>query len=408
MKRILLLCSAASLVAATSAEAQSVFRVTAQPSYESYSFSTPDAQPYYQDVSQLSVPIGVFVPIGRTLDLAVSGGYATVRMTGTDASDRYNDLDVSGLLDTQFRLSFQVVPSRVVLFATGVAPTGIKTLDQQEELNMLAWLASDVMGFQSPVLGTGGSAGGGFGAALPMGESWSFGVGGSARMRFAYTPVEGLIDPNISPTEDVEITPGTDVRLRLGVEGAAARNTYLRISAMFATQTNDKVLTSTANKVGNRFIGYLSVNQRVGNGSFVLYGFDIFRMDPQFVGVGAVLPAGNLLGAGARFEARLNPKLQLTPRAEFRVSQQVYAPPNGAEPPAGADPLKGGHSIRFGADLSYEVRQGLNLVLRGSGLTGMLRRNVLETELNDYASGLVIQEIDVTGWRAGIHIEWRP
>jgi hypothetical protein len=408
MKRVILLCSAALLVAAVSTDAQSALRVTAQPSYESYSFSTPDAEPYYQDISQLSVPIGVFVPIGRSLDLALSGGYANVRMTGTDASDRYNDLDVSGLLDTQFRLSWQVVPRRVVLFATGVAPTGIKTLDQQEELNMLAWLASDVMGFQAPVLGTGGSAGGGFGAALPMGQSWSFGVGGSARMRFGYIPVEGLVDQNINPSEVVEITPGTDVRLRLGVEGAAARNTYLRISAMFATQTNDKVIDSTANKVGNRFIGYVSLNQRIGNGSFVLYGFDIYRTDPEFVGVGALLPPGNLLGGGARYEARLSPTLQLTPRVEFRTSQQVYAPPSGAEPPADAPQRKGGHSIRFGADLSYELSPGLNVVVRGSGLTGMLRRNVFETELNDYASGLVVQEIDVSGWRAGIHLEWRP
>jgi hypothetical protein len=404
MKRVIVLCSAACLAAAPS-RAQTPVRVTVQPSYEAYSFDTE--QPYYSDISQLSVPVGVFVPIGRTLDLAVSGGFAVVQMTGTAADDQYSDLDLSGMLDTQLRLSWQVVPNRVVAFVTGVLPTGLKTLDDQEELNALAWLASDVMGFQAPVLGTGGSAGGGFGAAIPLGTSWSVGIGGSAKLRFPYTPVEGLTNPALANTPILEISPGTDMRVRLGVEGALARNTYLRIATIFATQTNDKVNDVDANGVGGRFIGYLSVNQRIGSGSFILYGYDVYRSDLEYLGVGAVLPQGNLLGAGARYEASLSTKLQLTPRVEFRTSEQVFPPPNGGEPPAGAKARKAGRSWRFGADVGYALNRGLRLVFRGSGFLGELRRNIWESELNEPGQ-VQIKEADVTGWRAGIHLEWTP
>jgi hypothetical protein len=406
MKRITLLCSAACLAAATSADAQSPIRVTLQPSYESYSFDTE--QPYYSDISQFAVPVGVFVPIGQRMDLAISGGYTVVRMTGSAATDDpYNDLDLSGLLDTQLRFSWQVVPNRVVAFLTGVAPTGIKTLDDQEKLNALAWLASDVMGFRAPVLGTGGSAGGGFGAAVPLGTSWSVGVGGSAKLRFPYTPVEGLENPAASGGQILEITPGTDVRVRLGVEGALARNTYLRIATIFATQTNDKVNDINANGVGNRFIGYLSLNQRIGSGSVTLYGYDVYRADLEYLGVGAVLPQGNLIGVGMRYEARLGAKFHLTPSVEFRNSAQVLTPPNGDPPPANAAIRKVGDSWRFGADIAYELSEAFSVVFRGSGFAGSLFRNVFDQSLNTPGAVQIVDN-KLSGWRAGIHLEWTP
>lgn len=376
MTRAIVVLGGALALAATTAAGQLPVRVTASGSYESYRF---DAGLVFSKVEEIAVPVGLVVPFGRVGDLTVSTGYARVSLTGVDTSGTVEP-STSGLLDTEFRLSWNVVPDRVVVFATAVAPTGIETIEQGQ-LAILGVLASDVIGFQAPTLGTGGSAGGGFGAAVPLSPSWSIGLGGSVREPFRYLPLVGTTD---------EIKPGTDIRVRAGVEGSLARRTYLRIAGIFAHQSNNVYGDTNETGVGNRIVAYLSLNQGLGNGSLSIYGYDVYRAQAQLeataVGL-AALPRGNLIGAGTQYEFRLGQRLRATPRVEFRYSLQAPDDTTTAL-------SKAGESWRFGADLRWSASRIFDVVLQGSGMTGSIVSNG--------------EAIGFDGWRAALHLELKP
>jgi hypothetical protein len=376
MTRAAVVLGIALTLGVSAAAGQIPVRVTVSGSYESYSF---DHGLVFSKVEELAVPVGLVVPFGRVGDLTVSTGYARVSLTSSDSAATEQP-STSGLLDTEFRLSWNVVPDRVVVFATGVAPTGLQTVEQ-EQLAILGVLASDVIGFQAPTLGTGGSAGGGFGAAVPLSSAWSIGIGGSVREPFSYLPLVGTTD---------EIKPGTDIRVRAGVEGSLARRTYLRIAGVFAHQSNNVYGDTNETGVGNRIVAYLSLNQGVGNGSLSVYGYDVYRAQAQLeatpVGL-AALPRGNLVGAGAQYEFRLGQRVRATPRVEFRHSLQAPDDTTTAL-------SKAGESWRFGADLRFSASRMFDIVLQGSGLTGSIVSN--------------LESVGFTGWRAAVHVELKP
>ncbi len=287
-------------------------------------------------------------------------------------------LKISGVLDTQARLSWNVIPGRLIAFATTTIPTGVKTVEEQE-LAILGVLSSDIIGFQAPSLGSGGSAGGGFGGALPVGAGWSIGVGGTVRKPFNYVPIVG---------DERKLKPGLDVRVRAGAEGPLARRTYLRVAGIFAHQSNDAFGDST-NGIGNRVIGYFSLNQGIGNGSLTLYAFDVYRGSAQLeqTSIGtAVLPRGNLFAAGLHYDFRVTARLFVTPRAEYRWSSED----TGGE--AGFN--INGEALRYGGDVRFQLMTGLAAVLQGSGITGFLVQGT--------------ERIHFRGPRGTLFLEWSP
>lgn len=360
--------------AAASLAAQPDVRVSVSGSIESYAF---DPGFTFSRVTQYAVPVGIQATFGEVADVTVSTGYLNVALTSRD-TEQLPDQDLSGALDTEVRLGWHVVPRRVIAFVTGVLPTGTQTVSQ-EQLTILGVLASDVIGFRVPIPGSGGGAGGGFGAAFPLGASWSAGIGGSVRVPFSYQPLTGVTD---------EIKPGTDMRVRVGVEGSLARRTYLRVAGMFARQGDYQVADTGRAGVGNRMMGHLSLNQGVGRGALTVYAFDVFRGSAEVVGA-SVLPRGNLIGAGLRYELPLGPRVTAIPRAEFRHSDQATADDDTLR--------KAGNGWRFGADLQFDVAGPLRVVAQGDGLFGSLRPGDAAAEL-----------VDMSGWRAGLFLEWRP
>jgi hypothetical protein len=359
---------------AASLAAQPDVRVSASGSVESYSFDTEFA---FSRVTQLAVPVGLQAKFGEVADLTVSTGYLNVSLTSRDP-EQLPDEDLSGALDTEVRLGWHVVPRRVIAFVTGVLPTGTETVTQNQ-LPILGVLASDVIGFRVPIPGSGGGAGGGFGAAFPLGASWSAGIGGSVRVPFSYQPLSGRTD---------EIKPGTDVRVRVGVEGSVGRRTYLRVAGMFARQGDYQVADTGRSGVGNRMMGHLSLNQGLGTGALTVYAFDVFRGSAEVVGA-SVLPRGNLLGVGARYELPLGAQVTAIPRAELRLSDQATPEDDALQ--------KAGRSVRFGADVEFHVNGPVRIVAQGDGVFGSLRPGTTAGEL-----------VDLSGWRAGVYLEWRP
>lgn len=374
MRRLLLAALAVGVAPTVRAQSPVSFRTSVV--FESYSF---DAGLSFDHLSELTIPVTARIDFGRTGNLVISSGFASVDLSSADPTQLV-DQQVSGALDTQARLSFNVVPDRFVFLVTGAAPTGVQTVEF-DELSVLGAISSDLIGFAISELGTGGNVGAGFAGAIPVGRM-AVGFGATFQQPFRYEPVAGSGD---------ELRSGNEFRLRGGLEGAIGSRTYIRFAGIFARRGKDEINDVTQNGVGHRLVGYLSVNQGLGrSASLTVYGFDVFRSDPQIeaTAVGAaVLPRGNLVAAGARLAFTVAPGTQITPRVEYRGSA---AAPDTTD----TSLQKLGDSFRFGVELRRRLNPGLALVLQGGGLTGDVRQ-----------SGT---DVGFTGYRAGLHLEVTP
>lgn len=330
-------------------------------------------------VAEITIPVGITVPLGRVVDLAVSTGFAHVRVERSGAED----LTISGALDTQARLSWDAVPGNLVVYVSGAIPTGVETV-AQGELGVLSLLASDIIGFSATTLGTGGNVGGGFAGAIPLGR-WALGIGGNFRESLSYTPILG---PSAT-----QLKPGRELRLRTGLEGPLGPRSYLRVAGIVAIRAKDEIAETTVNGVGNRVAGYLALDQSVGNASLTVYLFDVFRGDPRLeataVGTG-LLPRSNLLASGARLAIPAGPTTTIVPRLEFRNSWA--AGENSGLRTAG-------RSFRFGADVRQSLHDHLALVVQGGGVVGFVG------QLGDQQLG---GNVNLRGYRAALHLEVTP
>ncbi|MBI2538104.1 MAG: hypothetical protein HYW06_14315 [Gemmatimonadetes bacterium] len=346
--------------------------------YESYDFG---AGLVFDRVSEMIVPLGLTYGLGRLGNIALSSGYARVDLRSTDTT--LGDQQVSGLLDTEARLSVNLVPGKLIMLVTGAVPTGITTV-QQKELAILGALSSDVIGFAASSLGSGGNLGGGFAGALPLGR-WAAGLGATFKRPMGYAPVLG---------EDAQLKPGAELRLRAGLEGPLARRTYVRAAAILARTSKDRIafagVDSTRNGVGNRLITYLSVNQGIRSVSLTVYGFDVYRGDPQIeaTAIGAAkLPRGHLLALGGRLDIPLGARSAVSPNAEWRASDTA---PNDTV--TALERL--GASLRYGVDVRHRLTRSAALVVQGAGV-----------------SGHIVQagnRVNLSGYRVALHLELTP
>ena len=356
----------------TGVAAQGNLDVRVSTLFESYSF---DVGLPFSKVTEFTVPLLITYQLGRSGNIALSSGYATVNLTSSNPT-QLADQTVSGVLDTEVRLSVNVVPGRLVALFTGSVPTGVKTV-AFEELSILGAISSDVIGFSTSNFGTGGSVGGGFAGAVPLGRM-AVGFGATYKRSLEYQPVLG--QPN-------DLRPGAEVRLRTGIEGPIARRTYIRLAGIYARRDKDRIDGVTQNGVGHRFVGYAAVNHGLGSSQITLYAFDIYRGDPrieQTATGAAFLPRGNLLAVGGEVNIPVGVTSSLIPRFEFRHSR-------AAPDEVNTSLEKLGQSLRVGADFRARAMQNVAVVVHVDGLTGSVRQ-----------SGA---DIGITGFRVALHVE---
>ena len=157
--------------------------VRAASFYETYSFNPGLV---FNKVAEMTIPVGVDIGLGRMGSVALASGFASVKLTSTDQVQLPNQT-ISGMLDTEARLSLNVIQNKLIFLVTGALPTGTKTV-QQQQLAVLGAISSDVIGFSAANLGSGGNLGGGFVGAVPVGKM-SLGLGATYKLPLAYTPV---------------------------------------------------------------------------------------------------------------------------------------------------------------------------------------------------------------------------
>ena len=160
-------------------QAQNPVEVRVAGFYESYAFDKDVGSLQLEKITEMSVPVGIDVHFGQFADLAISTGWANVKLESKNP-DVLPDQTIAGILDTEARLSLNVIPDRLIVLVNGAVPTGVKTVSQNE-LAVLGALSSDIIGFAAPQMGSGGNIGGGFAGAVPMG-SFALGLGGTYQL----------------------------------------------------------------------------------------------------------------------------------------------------------------------------------------------------------------------------------
>lgn len=362
LEALFLACAAAPLVAqvpdaATAARSGTV--------YQSYILGSGLA---FDRITQLAIPVALSQRLGTrlTVDLATAFASSSVRTVG-------GPIDRSGVVDTDLRAVYAVVPGRVLLTLVGTLPTGHETV-ADTTLPLYGATATDLLGFIAPSSGGGGAFTAGLASAFRLGDSWAVGTGISYRHAASYLPVSG----------GEELSPGREGRLRLGIEGPMGGGKYFRGALVYTATARDEFSGGQETTSGDRVLVYAALNAPLGRGALSLYGWEMRRLRPRALDAAVIAtPRGNLIALGARLDRPLSPAVTLTPVLEIRHE------------------LSGYQQLEL---LGYLVRPGVDLRWRASGrATIALQAHVALGRLRDEG-----RTVSLVGPRLGAMLEWTP
>ncbi len=351
--------------------AQSPASVTAAAVVDGYSF---DPGLGFESVTEFSLPVVGRMGLGDRANLVVSTGWASLTSKQADGEE----VTLSGVLDTEARLTLSMVPNRFSLLATAVLPSGTSSLET-EQLPVLAVIANEALDLSTVRFGSGGAVGGGVVGALPVGVM-ALGVAATVRQDFAYDPVAS------SPTE---FQPGAEAKLRVGLEGPVARTAYLRFAGIVSYRGEDELGGTEQGSSSTLWTGYAALENGFGTSDLVVYLFDNFRTAPRLEGTAfgpTVLPRSNTFAAGARWSFPVRGLDRVTPLLEYRLTQAAPSPT--------VDELEElGTSLRAGVEYRLRAAPRASLVLKAQGVWG---------EVGDLRGSPLV---GVSGYRAGVHLE---
>jgi hypothetical protein len=296
----LLVTGAASAVQAQAPALQAAAGVTLQ----SYTFSAP-GDVGIDRVSLLTIPLAAQLRPIRQVELHVGAAWARGELTreGGAAST------LSGITDTELRLTFATPRDRVRITAVALLPTGQTELTA-EEMDVAGTIAADLLPFAIANWGTGGGIGMSAATALPLGAATTLGFAGGyvvarryepvSATRFAYRPGNQL---HVRAALDHSIGTSAKAALQFtwqqyGTDEAAGSNLYQAGDRMQVV--GSYAFAAGARASGIAFAGYL----RRGQGRYT----DVVRVTPVqdlvYGGLGMRLPAAGVV---------------LTPLADVRV-----------------------------------------------------------------------------------------
>ncbi len=337
--------------------------------FESYSFGSGLA---FSRISEFTIPVGVTQRLGSRLVLDVGTAFASasVRSAGSGT------IDHSGLIDTDLRATIAIVPGKLVFSLVGTIPTGATTVPDTT-IPLFGATATDLLGFTTPGFGSGGGASAGFASAFKMGSNWAIGAGASYRYGSTYTPVAG----------GGELTPGAEIRARLGVEGpfgGGGGGKYFRGALVFTTTGAHDIGADSQSTIGDRVLAYAAASLPLGSSHLSIYGWEMRRLRARNVGASGTVavPRGNVLALGARLERPLSPKATLVPLVEFRHELTD----------AGSGMTLLGYLLRTGSDLRYRL---------SNHATGVVQAQLAFGKIEHDGTS-----VSVVGPRIGVFIEW--
>jgi len=335
--------------------------------FESYSFGSGLA---FNRISEMTVPMSITQRVagGRlVLDL----GTAFARASVTEAGGA--TITHSGLVDTDLRATYSVIPGRLIVNLVGSIPTGATTVPDTT-IPLFGATATDLLGFTTPGFGSGGGVSAGFASAFKMGQNWAIGTGASYRYGASYIPVQG----------GSEMLPGGEIRGRLGIEGPFGGGKYFRGALVYTTTAANDLGGGEQSTIGDRVLGYVAISMPMGASHLSLYGWEMRRLRARdFDSPGTIArPRGNVLSVGGRLDRSLSPRTTLSPSLEFR--HELTGPGPRME--------LLGYLLRAGSDLRYRLSDRATAVVQAQFTFGTL---------HDEGTS-----VSIIGPRLGAVIEW--
>lgn len=170
--------------------------------YQTYTDATG---PEDLEITELSTPVALFIPVGRSLGLSVLTSYATVSGDGLETVSGPSDVKVGASL-------YQRIGAGSLVMSVGAnIPAGATEFTAEEYPTVVAQ-SQHVYNFRVPTYGQGFSVAPGFTFAYPVSERVVLGIGGSYQVRGGYRP-NVTLDADYNPGDELLVTGGFDVRL---------------------------------------------------------------------------------------------------------------------------------------------------------------------------------------------------
>lgn len=354
-------CACATLAAPAAAQRLAP-RAGAAVVYERFSFGSA-GDIGVETLSLLTVPLGVQLGFGRSVELGVSGAWARGEMVRDDGSES----TISGPTDTELRLAVRL--GRDMLTLTGIAllPTGTESLSI-DEADVAGAIAADVLPFRISNWGTGGGVGGAAAIAGPIG---SFAAGVS---------IGYVVAQEFEPLQDDAFTyrPGNQLDLRVAIDRTFGDAGKAALMLRMQQYDDDQIDGANLFRSGDRYEAVGSFAFATGErGAGIVYAGLLRRDEGEYREPVAVLPAQDLFFTGVGLELPAG-SLRLKPTAELRVlsgdddAGKGYTASAGGsvELPAGAATFVPTLRARFG---KVELRPGAESDFTGLELGLALR-----------------------------------
>lgn len=318
-------------------------------------------------VSQIVVPIGVVIPIGRfTLDLGTS--WASTRLKRADGSRH----DVDAFTDSQLRGSYIFGHDAVVATMLLNLPTGLDEASVRD-YTVIGAVSPSLLGFPVASYASGFSVTSGLAAAVPAGD-WSIGLAGSVRMNSRFTPY-------VDATGPITYKAGVETRLRGALDGlvGSSRLSFGFTYSTFGDDQFGKALAVSSRgrySPGPRWIAEAALAAPVGGSTLSMSVWNYRRSAGDTTGASA-LNKENLAAADLSWLIPVSRSVALEPQAQARMSK----PETGKGKLIGAGlglRFQLGDAVTFSPSLRYDTGwikdpNGVKNDLRGGYGSAFLR-----------------------------------
>jgi hypothetical protein len=313
------------------------------------------------DAAQLfMIPIAVQIPAMPGLAFDIYGAWAEGRVERADTLYK-----LSGPVDTGVRAAYQATPWALVTVGANV-PTGDATHDGEEAI-VASLLSTDILGFREASWGRGFAVTGSVAVARSMG-SFGLGLAGAYSMRGKFNPT--------ADDEDFEYQPGSEARIRLGVDRNFGTST-LTFGGTFISYTQDQANGENLFQAGKRFRFDASYAFRMAAGVWTLYAADLVRqngdrqlpnVDPQGAPLGTFTsvstPKENLAVLGVMGAVALGGGFVFRPHIDFKLQ---------AREDSGGSDAGSGWLIAAGGDIPMRILGGRDFFPKARILIGSLK-----------------------------------
>ena len=173
-------------------------------------------QPYYHPISQLSLPLALFLPVGNRY---------SVSLQHTPAYSWWQENQrITGLSDTWIQGNALFWGEKLLLNAGICIPTGKAKLDSVQYILSKEGLSRNIYAFRLPLYGQGFCFKGGFALAYPVHEKVVLGLGAQYLLRSSYHPVEfsyQVMGPDNAIVEKIwneAYKPGDEISTYVGLD----------------------------------------------------------------------------------------------------------------------------------------------------------------------------------------------